>query len=228
MINDEILKKLISLKDDKYKEFTSKLIPNISPDRIIGIQTPKLRSLAKEYINAEGADEYLSTLPHKYLEENSLHAYIIESIKDYDKCVSEVDRFLPYIDNWGTCDTLRPKVFKKHTDKLYLEIKRWICSCNTYVVRYGIGMLMTHYLDEYFQVEHLDMVSQIHSDEYYVKMMIAWYFATALAKQYDSTISYLEEKKLDKWTHNKTIQKAVESFRISDTLKEYLKSLKIR
>ena len=227
MINDKILKTLIALKDDKYKTFTSKLIPNINPDVIIGIRTPQLRDLAKKLKDEKDIDIFLSTLPHKYLEENSLHAYLIEQIKDYDLCVKEINKFLPYIDNWGTCDTLRPKCFKKNTDKLFNEIKKWIKSNHTYTIRFAIGMLMTYYLDNNFNQEHLDMVASVKSDEYYIKMMIAWYFATALAKQYDSAIVYLENNKLEQWTHNKTIQKAVESFRITQEQKEYLKSLRM-
>lgn len=226
MINDKILKTLIALKDDKYKAFTSKLIPNINPDVIIGIRTPQLRDLAKKLKDEKDIDIFLSTLPHNYLEENSLRAYLIEQIKDYDLCVKEVNKFLPYIDNWGTCDTLRPKCFKKNTDKLFNEIKKWIKSNHTYTIRFAIGMLMTYYLDKDFKQEHLDMVANVKSDEYYIKMMIAWYFATALAKQYDSAIVYLENNKLEQWTHNKTIQKAVESFRITQEQKEYLRSLK--
>lgn len=227
MINDKILKTLIALKDDKYKTFTSKLIPNINPDVIIGIRTPQLRDLAKKLKDEKDIDIFLSTLPHKYLEENSLQAYLIEQIKDYDLCVKEINKFLPYIDNWGTCDTLRPKCFKKNTDKLFNEIKKWIKSNHTYTIRFAIGMLMTYYLDNNFNQEHLDMVASVKSDEYYIKMMIAWYFATALAKQYDSAIVYLENNKLEQWTHNKTIQKAVESFRITQEQKEYLKSLRM-
>lgn len=226
MTEDKIFNILNELKDEKFKAFTSKLIPNISPDNILGIQTPKLRSLARVLKNDANIGVFLSTLPHRYLEENSLHAYIIEQINDYNRCIEEVDRFLPYIDNWGTCDGLRPKCFKKHTDKLIAEVQRWLESGKTYKVRFAIGMLMSYYLDEHFKLEYLEMVARIETDEYYVKMMIAWYFATALAKQYDSAIGYIERKDLKKWIHNKTIQKAVESYRITSEQKAYLRTLK--
>lgn len=226
-MNEQILTILNNLKDEEYKEFISKLIPNINSENIIGVRTPSLRALAKRLKGDENIKKFLSILPHKYLEENSLHAYLIEQIKDYDLCVKEVNKFLPYIDNWATCDTLRPKCFKKNSDKLFNEIKQWIKSEHTYTIRFAIGMLTTYYLDEHFKIEYLNMVANVRSDEYYVKMMVAWYFATALAKQYDCTISHLENKKLEKWTHNKTIQKAVESFRITKEHKAYLKTLKI-
>lgn len=226
MINHKITTALINMKDNNYKNFTSKLIPNINPNNIIGIRTPQLRLLAKELKNDKDIDIFLSILPHKYLEENSLHAYLLEQIKDYDKCIVEVNKLLPYIDNWATCDTLRPKCFKKNTNKLINEIKQWIKSDHTYTVRFAVGMLMSYYLDEHFKQDYLNMVAAVKSDEYYVKMMIAWYFATALTKHYDSAIKFLVNNKLEKWTHNKTIQKAVESFRITKEQKEYLKSLK--
>lgn len=225
-INSVIVNKLFALKDEKYKEFNSKLIPNIDKNYIIGVRIPRLRALAKELKNNENVDDFLTKLPHKYLEENHLHAYIVEQIKDYDECISKVNKFLPYIDNWATCDTLRPKCFNKNCDKLINEIKNWIENKHPYTIRFGVEMLMIYYLDKYSCVEYFDWVANIKSDEYYVKMMIAWYFATALAKQYNEVVKYLENNKLETWIHNKTIQKAIESYRISDDKKAYLRTLK--
>lgn len=221
-----ITERLLALQDLKYKEFHSKLMPTISPEVIIGVRTPDIRKLAKQIAGSEEAEEFLRTLPHTYYEENNLHGCLIESMKDYDKCVDALHEFLPYVDNWATCDLMTPKIFKKHTDELLAEIKRWITSEHTYTIRFGIEMLMTFYLDEKFRVEYSDMVAAVRSEEYYVNMMIAWYFATALAKQYDAVLPYLTEHRLDVWTHNKTIQKAVESYRITDEQKVELKKLK--
>ncbi len=220
------LEELNKAKDIKYKEFNSKLIPNISKESIIGVKIPVIRTIAKK--NIDNSNEIFNSLPHKYYEENIIHGFLISEIKDYDNCIEELERFLPYIDNWAVCDTLNPKVFKKNTDKLIIRIKEWIKSKETYTIRFGIRMLMNYYLDDNFKKEYLKLVSKIKSNEYYINMMIAWYYATALAKQYDDTIIYLEQKKLDKWIHNKTIQKAIESNRINDNNKKYLKSLKIK
>lgn len=222
-----IIDELFKLQDKEYREFQSKLIPNINKERIIGVRTPLLRQLSKKIIKENNYSDFLNDLPHKYFDENQIHAFIISEIKDYDECLFEFNKFLPYIDNWATCDQSSPKIFLKNSDKLINEIKRWIKSKDTYTIRFGIGMLMRIYLDDNFKPEYLKMVSNIKSDEYYVNMMIAWFFATALAKQYDSTIEYIINYKLDKWVHNKIIQKSIESYRISKEKKEYLKKYKI-
>ena len=226
---DSIKEELFKLQDLKYRNMQIKIIPNIDSDTIIGVRTPELRKIAKRMLK-EDYKSFIEDLPHKYFDENQLHAFIISGIKDYDECLDCFNRFLPYIDNWATCDQQSPKVFNKNVnkDKVLKEIKKWIKSKNTYTIRFGIGMLMRNYLDKDFKPEYLELVSNIKSDEYYVNMMIAWFFATALAKQYDSTISYIKENKLDIWVHNKTIQKAIESFRITPEQKEYLRSLKIK
>ena len=225
---EKILKELFKLQDKKYRDFQVKLIPGSSIDKMIGVRTPDLRKYSKELIKENNYKEFLDELPHNYFDENQLHAFILSEIKDYDKCINYINRFLPYVDNWATCDQMSPKIFKKNKDKLLLEIKKWLKSKDTYTIRFGIGMLMQHFLDEDFKKNYLKLVSKIKSNEYYINMMIAWYFATALAKQYKETIPYLEDKILDKWTHNKTIQKAIESYRITDEQKEYLRSLKIK
>lgn len=223
-----ITQRLLALQDLGYKEFHSKLMPTISTDVIIGVRTPMIRKLAKEIAGSAEAEEFLKELPHVYYEENNLHGCLVEAIKDYDRCVEELDKFLPYVDNWATCDLMTPKVFKKHTDALLEEIKRWLASEHTYTIRFGIEMLMKFYLDENFKTEYADMAAAVRSEEYYVNMMIAWYFATALAKQYEAVLPYLTEHRLDVWTHNKTIQKAVESYRITEEQKVELKRLKRR
>ena len=223
----EIVDLLFSKQDIKYRDFQAPLFPNIDKNKMIGVRTPELKKLAKELFGSEIANEFIRTLPHVYFDENQLHSFLISLIKDYQTCLKEVDRFLPYVDNWGTCDQLSPKVFAKHKDELIMSIKKWVKSKHTYTVRFAIGMLMQHYLDESFKEEYMEMVASIRSEEYYINMMIAWYFATALAKQWDATIKYTEEKKLSTWVHNKTIQKAVESYRVTDEQKTYLKSLKI-
>ena len=185
-----------------------------------------LRKIAKEISKREDVIEFLNAKPHRYFDENQLHAFIISGMKDYDKCLTELKEFLPYVDNWATCDQMSPKIFKKHKNELVIELKKWIKSKETYTVRFAIGMFMEHFLEDDFDIEYPEMIAKIHSDEYYINMMRAWYFATALAKQYDRIIPFVEENKLDNWTHNKTIQKAVESYRITDEQKVYLKSLK--
>ncbi|SFG16055.1 DNA alkylation repair protein [Oribacterium sp. WCC10] len=228
MITDEIIEELYKKQDIKYRDFQAKLIPTIEADTVIGVRTPELRKYAKELLKREDVSAFLGELPHKHFDENQLHAFILSGMKNYDKCLREVERFLPYVDNWATCDQMSPKVFKKHRPELLDDIKRWIHSGETYTVRFGVGMMMEHFLDEDFSPEYPDWIAELRSEEYYVNMMIAWYFATALAKQYETIVPYIEEKRLDVWTHNKTIQKAVESYRISDEQKEYLKSLKIK
>lgn len=222
----EITAKLFELQDLEYREFHSNLVPTKDPDAIIGVRVPNLRKLAKELIKEMDVTPFLKELPHQYNEENVLHAFFIEAIKDYDECLLELNQFLPYVDNWAVCDSMKPKVFKKHLDELVDEIQGWIESTQTYTIRFGIEMLMNFYLDEKFSAKYLDMVAGVKSVEYYVNMMIAWYFATALAKQYDATIKIIEAGVLDKWTHNKTIQKAIESYRITPEQKEYLRGLK--
>ncbi|MBQ1316985.1 MAG: DNA alkylation repair protein [Lachnospiraceae bacterium] len=228
MLTEEIRKELFGLQDSKYRDFQSKLIPDIGPETMIGVRTPQLRKLAADLGKREDIGVFLDDLPHRYFDENQLHAFIISGIRDFGKCISEVERFLPYVDNWATCDQMSPKVFRKHRPELLEHIRVWIRSNRTYTVRFATGMLMEHFLEEDFEPEYPDMVSQIRSDEYYVNMMTAWYFATALAKQYDRILPYLQENRLDPWTHNKTIQKAVESYRITPEQKTYLRSLRRR
>lgn len=227
MNRDEIVAELFRLQDKKYAAFQSKLIPSVEPNRIIGVRTPELRSLAKKLFPDQDISSFLASLPHQYFDEDQLHAFVISLEKDFDKCIADVETFLPFINNWATCDQLSPKAFKKEPEKLLPYISKWIQSDKVYTVRFAIGMLMEHFLDERFQPKYADMVAAVRSDEYYINMMIAWYFATALAKQYDSILPYLEEKKLDDWTHNKAIQKSVESYRITTEQKTYLKSLKV-
>lgn len=222
-----IQKRLFELQDTAYGDFHSRLMPTVDREKIIGVRTPALRKLARELKGSREAEEFLGILPHTYYDENNLHGFLIEFIKDYDECVTAVDRFLPYVDNWATCDLMSPKVFKKHLPELLGHIRSWIASGETYTIRYGIGMLMSHYLDDAFEAEYPVLVAEVYSEEYYVNMMIAWYFATALAKQWDAVIPYLEDKKLAAWVHNKTIQKACESRRIKDSEKIYLKTLKV-
>lgn len=222
----EIQKQLFALRDEKYKEFSSALMPTLDPDCVIGVRTPDLRKLAKKLAKEPGTDAFLNCLPHRYYEENNLHGFIIEGSKDFETCVRDIDAFLPYIDNWATCDQISPKVFSKHLPQLLDKIRGWIASDRVYTIRFGIGMLMKFYLDDAFEPEYLEMVCSVKSEEYYVRMMIAWYFATALAKQYDAAIVYIEEKRLEVWTHNKAVRKSLESRRITGEQKEYLRSLK--
>lgn len=228
MITGEIRKELKKLQDKGYREMQVTIIPTLEADSIIGVRTPALRQLAKELAKREDISVFLSDLPHKFFEENQLHAFILSGMKDAESCIRLVDEFLPYVDNWATCDQMSPKVFKKHKQLLLEYVDKWIRSVHTYVKRFAIGMLMEHFLDEDFKTSYLTKVSKIRSEEYYVNMMIAWYFATALAKQYEDTLPFIEKQKLDKWTHNKSIQKAVESYRITPEQKEYLKTLKRR
>ena len=228
MTRDEIVDELFQLQDKGYAAMQAKIIPTIGADRIIGVRTPALRTFAKKLFKDEDVGTFLENLPHYYFDENQLHAFVISLEKDFDKCVEKVETFLPFVDNWATCDQLSPKVFKKDAEKLLPYIDEWIESEKTYTVRFAIGLLMQHFLDEKFDIRYSDMVASVRSDEYYINMMIAWYFATALAKQYDAIIPYLEQKRLDNWTHNKAIQKSVESYRITSEQKAYLKTLKVR
>ena len=227
MISEEIREELFRLRDDKYRDFQIKLIPTVGQDSVIGVRTPELRKLAKQAAKREDVKSFLNDLPHRYFEENQLHAFIISELKDYGTCMEETERFLPYVDNWATCDQMSPKVFKKHRNELLERIEKWIRSGETYTVRFGTGMLMEHFLDGDYDPAYPEMAAGIRSEEYYVNMMTAWYFATALAKQYDTVLPFIEDKRLDAWTHNKAIQKALESYRIAPERKEYLRSLRI-
>ena len=224
-ITKEIKERLFELQDVKYRDFQAKLIPTVKPETIIGVRTPELRKYAKELLAREDVTEFLDDLPHAYFDENQLHAFILSAGKDFTLCMDEINRFLPFVDNWATCDQMSPKIFKKHRKELADQIKKWIHSDQTYVTRFGIGMLMEHFLDEDFDPAYPEMVALIRSEEYYVNMMIAWYFATALAKQYETILPYIEEKRLDPWTHNKAIQKAIESYRITAEQKDYLRRM---
>ena len=224
----DIQKDLFDLRDEEYKKFHSKLMPTMNPELIIGVRTPILRKYALQIAKTEKAKDFINNLPHKYYEENTLHAFILEPTKDFDTAIDLWEKFLPHIDNWATCDMFSDKTFKNNRDKIIPYVKKWIKSKHTYTVRYAIGILMNLFLDEYFKKEYIELVSTIKSDEYYINMMIAWYFATALAKQYDSAVEYIKQNKLPVWIHNKTIQKAVESYRIPKETKEYLKTLKAR
>ncbi len=228
MNRDEILAELFRLQDKKYAAFQAKLIPTTDPGRIIGVRTPELRAFAGKLSGNADTASFLKALPHVYFEENQLHAFVISQEKDFDKCITKTQTFLPFIDNWATCDQLVPRAFKKEPEKLLPYMDRWIKSDKVYTVRFAVGMLMRHFLNERFDPKYADMVAALRRDEYYVKMMIAWYFATGLAKQYASILPYLEEKRLDEWTHNKAIQKSLESYRITAERKAYLKTLKIR
>ena len=228
MNKTDLHKKLYSLQDLKYRDMQIRIIPTVDPKSIIGVRTPELRAIAKEMLKEGDYSDFLKALPHGYFEENQLHAFIISGIKDMDVCMKELEIFLPYVDNWATCDQMSPKVFKKHREELLHHIEEWIRSDKTYTVRFSVGMLMEHFLDEDFDPVYPDMVAALRSEEYYINMMIAWYFATALAKQYESIIPYIEKRKLDQWTHNKAIQKSVESYRITDEQKKYLKTLKTK
>ena len=222
----KIQKELFSRQDKEYMKFLSKLTPNVSEDTIIGVRIPEIRKLAKKLVKNNEYEDFLKELPHKYYDENLLHGAIISEIKNFENCIQLLDNFLPFIDNWAVCDTISPKIFKKHKKELIEKIKEWSQSDKTYTCRFGVEMLMTHFLDEDFKKEYLEMVANIHSEEYYVKMVIAWFFATALAKQWDYAVIYLENNRLDVWVHNKTIQKARESLRILEDKKGYLKRLK--
>ena len=228
MKRNEIVKELFRLRDENYAALQAKILPTVAPDRIIGVRTPALRAFAKELSKDADIRDFLTALPHGYFDEDQLHAFVISLEKDFDRCIAETEAFLPFMDNWATCDQLSPKAFKKDPDKLLPYIREWIGSDKTYTVRFAIGMLMQHFLDERFRTEYADMVAAVRSEEYYINMMTAWYFATALAKQYEKILPYLEEKRLDDWTHNKAIQKSVESFRITAEQKAYLKTLKVR
>ena len=220
--------RLFCLQDKQYAAFQAKLAPSVPEESIIGVRVPILRQFAKAYAHEDEHKHFLQELPHRFYDENMLHALLISQVKDYEECIRLTDRFLPYVDNWAVCDIMSPKVFAKHKEELLAKIKTWSQSSHVYTCRFGIETLMTHYLDKEFKTEYLEIPASVRSDEYYVKMMVAWFFATALAKQWEATIPYIEQKRLAPWTHNKTIQKSIESYRISPEQKEYLRSLKIK
>ena len=220
--------RLFELQDMQYRDFHCRLMPTINPDTVIGVRVPELRKFAKAFAAEPEAAGFMQSLPHRYYEENNLHGILISSMKDYGQTTAALNAFLPYVDNWVTCDLMRPGVFKKHLPELLEQIKCWMASDKTYTIRFGIEMLMIFYLDDMFRPEYPEWVAEVHSGEYYVKMMIAWYFATALAKQYDAVLPFILEQRLDPWTHNKAIQKAIESRRITDEQKNRLRALKIR
>lgn len=225
---EEITAALFARQDPGFRQFQCALIPTVDPERVIGVRTPTLREIAAAWKKDPQVEAFLEELPHRYYEENNLHGYLIGEIRDYSACISRVERFLPYVDNWATCDLMSPKIFKKHLPELREQIQVWMASSHTYTIRFGIEMLMTFYLDEQFQSEYLEWVAGVRSEEYYVNMMIAWYFATALAKQYDAALPYIQEHRLEPWTHNKAIQKAIESYRITDEQKAHLRGLKVK
>ena len=219
---------LFTMQDLKYRDFHAKLMPTVDKDSVIGVRVPMLRAYAKKFGKTEEAKQFLEILPHQYYEENNLHGLLIDQMKDYELCIEELIRFLPYINNWATCDILSVKAVKGHLDSYIKNIYQWLESDYTYTIRFGINMLMRYYLEEEFKIEYPEKVAAIRSEEYYVNMSRAWYFATALAKKYDQVLPFLEEQKMDVWTHNKTIQKAIESYRITPEQKEYLRTLKIK
>jgi len=225
---EKLQKALFDNQDKEYRVFQQKLMPGIELENIIGVRLPVIRKIAKENAKTEDAKKFLDLLPHKYYDENQLHGFLINLIKDYDECVKRIDEFLPYVDNWAVCDSINPKMLSKHKEELIKDIKRWVSSKETYTIRHGIHMLMAFFLDSDFKKEYLEIPAKIVSEEYYVNMMIAWFFATALAKKWDATITYIEEKKLPVWVHNKTIQKAIESYRVNEEHKQYLRTLKIK
>ncbi|MBO4396350.1 MAG: DNA alkylation repair protein [Eubacterium sp.] len=247
-IIDEIRQELFNHQDKKYRDMQIRIVPSVDPESIIGVRTPILRKYAKDLAKREDVSDFLEDLPHRYFDENQLHAFIISVGKDFDVCIGNVERFLPFVDNWATCDQMSPGVFKKHRPELLKHIREWIRSDEAYTIRFGVGMLMEHFLDEDFSPEYPEMVAGIRpasgadtqdgsstskpvpagSEEYYIQMMIAWYFATALAKQYDAILPYIEEQRLAEWTHNKAIQKSIESYRITPEQKDYLRTLKIK
>lgn len=216
---EQLYDALLTHREEAYRQMQVRLIPNIASDTILGVRTPVLRSLAKEL---EDRERFLQNLPHRWFEENQIHSFLLEREKNFATAIARVEAFLPYVDNWATCDQLRPKCFGRHRQELLPYIRRWIASGEAYTVRFGIGMLMVHYLDDAFDPAYLELAASVHSEEYYVRMMVAWYFATALAKQYDAALPYISGYRLDKWVHNKAIQKAVESYRVSPEQKSVL------
>ena len=228
MTPEAIREQLLSMQDRQYRDFTSKLVPNGDAAQSLGVRFPEIKRIAKTLRREGEAEAFLAALPHFYLEENHLHAVLLSGMKNPEALFGALEAFLPYVDNWATCDTLRPAAFKKHLAELPGRIRQWLDSPHPYTIRFGVGMLMAYYLDDAFDPAYLEWVAALQSEEYYVNMMIAWYFATALAKQYDAAIPYLADCRLDRWCHNKTIQKAIESFRVTDEHKAFLRTLKIK
>ena len=226
MEQDLITRRLVELSDPVYKAFQSKLLPTVSSERVLGVRIPYLRSLAKILAGTQEADAFLQSLPHRYYDEDNLHAFLIEQIKDYTTCMEALETFLPFVDNWATCDSMSPCVFKKHLPELKVKIRQWLEDEHPYTVRYGMNMLMRHFMQDYFDSEDLQRIAELKRDEYYVRMAVAWYFATALTWQYEAALPYIENHRLSPWIHQKTIQKAVESYRIPDDRKNYLKTLR--
>ena len=224
----DITAQLFALQDQAYADFQSKLLPTVARETVIGVRTPDLRKMAKQICKTPAAQEFLHRLPHRYFDENQLHAFILSEEKDFNTCIAELEQFLPYVDNWATCDQLSPRCFKRHTTELLPLIRKWMRSTHTYTKRFGIGTLMRYFLDDAFRPEYLEWVASIKSDEYYIRMMQAWFFATALAKQWDAALPYIQQRRLDTVAHRMTIQKAVESFRITDEQKELLKTLRVK
>lgn len=224
----DIRARLFSLADAAYGDFSAALMPDMPRERVIGVRTPRLRALAKELRGTPEAEAFLAALPHFYFEESNLHGFLLDGIRDFDTCLAAVEAFLPHIDNWATCDQTSPRALIKEPQALLCHVQGWLKSSHTYTVRFGIETLMRHFLDDRFSCDCADAVAALRSDAYYVNMMIAWYFATALAKQYDAILPYIENHRLDTWTHNKAIQKATESYRITEAQKAYLRTLKIK
>lgn len=222
-----VKKELFKLQDKKYKDFIANLTPTINPDNIIGVKNPKVRKLAIDFFKQGDYQKFLNKLPHKYFEENNLHSFLIEQIKDYDECIKQLEKFFPYINSWATCDSLKPKVLEKHKKELIIKIRKWIKSKDLYTVRYAILCLMRYYLKDDYNPTYLKLVKDVKSKDYYINMMRAWFFATALVYQRNDTLNLLKSKSLDPWTHNKTISKAIESFRISNKDKKYLRTFKV-
>ena len=221
----EVQMHLFEMKDDGYRAFQCRLMPTVDAQTVIGVRTPQLRKYAKTIVNSDAAKTFLQALPHQYYEENNLHAFLIEEIKDFNTCVAALNTFLPYVDNWATCDSMNPKILGKHKTELLGVVENWLSSSDPYTIRFGIKLLMTWFLDADFSPAYLKKVADVNCEEYYVKMMISWYFATALAKQYEATLPYLEEHRLSPWIHARTIQKATESYRLTKEQKAYLKTL---
>ena len=221
-----VTERLSELGSEKYRDFQSKLVPNIPKETILGVKTPDMRKIAKEIRGTKEAEAFLAELPHKYYEENLVHFFLIAMIRDFDECVTAVETFLPYVDCWPVCDQSTPKVFAKNHEKLLPLIRKWIGAEHVYTVRFGIRMLMNEFLGEDFRPEYLEWVAKVPGEDYYIRMMVAWYFATALAKQYDESVIYIEDRRLEPWSHKKAIQKAIESYRVSDEHKDHLRTLR--
>ena len=226
MRSDAVFQRLSELSDPTYRDFQAGLIPNISPETILGVRVPALRKLARELRGSAEAQEFMAALPHEYYDENCLHGLLINDIKDFGATVSALDAFLPYVDNWAVCDLISPRSFKSRPPELAAHVRRWLESSHSYTVRFGMGTLLRFYLDEGFEPAQLEAVAERCCEEYYVNMMVAWYFATALAKQPEAALPYIENRRLSRWTHNKAIQKSIESRRIPDETKTYLKTLR--